>query len=105
MGLLSGVTTYNRMELSTMVRIQYEETLKRRQHKLQNVDVEHAHVHDESQHVNIDEITMIGGVLRFRDMLVKEVMTEEVFMLSMNDRFSSQVSIVICVGLWLTFFW
>lgn len=81
LGTDEHVTTYNRVELSTMVRIQHEEMAKKGEHHQQ-------------YGVNVDEINMIDGVLKFREMLVKEVMTDDVFMLSMDDKFSFDVRIV-----------
>jgi CBS domain containing-hemolysin-like protein len=37
------------------------------------------------------EISMIDAVLKFRDAVVKDAMTSDVFMLSMDDRFSFEV--------------
>ena len=42
--------------------------------------------------MNSLEVAMIGGVLKHKDVLVKEVMTTEVFVLSINENLSVQVS-------------
>lgn len=79
LGHEEGMTTYNRAELSTMVRLQHEESLKRKNgYEIQG----------ENGGVNADEITMIDGVLKFREMVVETVMTkrEEIFMLSLDDK-------------------
>lgn len=81
LGVDEGVTTYSRVQLSEMVKIQHEEQLRR------------GSVNALNDGVNKEEITMIDGVLRFGEAEVKDIMTSEVFMLSMDDRLSLDVSI------------
>ena len=45
-----------------------------------------------NNYMNSLEVAMIGGVLKHKDVLVKEVMTTEVFVLSINENLSVQVS-------------
>ena len=78
LGVDDGLTTYSRVQLSEMVKIQHEEQLKRKPNGHSGV--------------NKEEITMIDGVLRFGEAQVKDIMTSEVFMLSMDDRLSLDVS-------------
>lgn len=66
-----GMTIYNRSEIYTMMTIQQEEGPKR------------GMTSDEI--VMYDEVTMIGGALRLRDVKVQQVMTKDVFMLSIED--------------------
>ena len=67
-----GMTIFNRKEIYTMMQIQHEEAPKRG-------------IHEHNQ-VMIDEVTMIGGALNLRDKTVLNVMTTNIFMLSINDR-------------------
>lgn len=78
LGAEEGLTTYNKSELLTMVRIQHEAHAK-------SIDR-----HDESG-VQEEEVNIIDGVLRFSSITVKEVMTSDIFMLSMEDTFSFEV--------------
>ena len=68
---LVGVTVYNRKEIATMMNIQQEEG---------------GSLHEE-------EVNIIGGALKFRDMVVHDVMTPEknVFMLSSNEKLNHKV--------------
>jgi CBS domain containing-hemolysin-like protein len=80
-----SVTTYNRKEIATLMSIQHEEGNRRR-------EVEGgSSVFDA---VHYEEVAIIGGALKFRDMTVSEVMTpvERVFMLSSKDRLSYKAS-------------
>jgi len=79
LGVDEGVTTYSRVQLSEMVKIQHEEQQRRKPNGHSGV--------------NFQEITMIDGVLRFADAQVKDIMTTDVFMLSMDDRLSLDVSL------------
>ncbi len=79
LGVEEKLPTYSRRELSTMVKIQHEETMRRG-----GSDVEEG--------VNKDQITMIDGVLKFNAMIVQDIMTTDVFMLSMEDKLSLQVT-------------
>jgi metal transporter CNNM len=67
-----GMTIFNRKEIYTMMQIQQEEAPKRG-----------IHVHNT---VMNEEVTMIGGALALRDKTVEEVMTRDVFMLSINEK-------------------
>jgi hypothetical protein len=88
-----GVTTYSRMELRTMVRIQHEFIQKEaRKRTASNVVGGRTDVESGRHSSNMDrEISMIDAVLKFRDAVVKDAMTSDVFMLSMDDRFSFEV--------------
>lgn len=71
-----GITTYNRKEFSTMMKIQREERLKRGEGHLG---------------VTKDEVSMIHGILHFRGMIIKDVMTKDIFMLSIDGCFDFEV--------------
>jgi CBS domain containing-hemolysin-like protein len=94
-----GLSTYNRMELRTMVRIQHEFILKEQQVKaakaLKSKGNVYGAIMEDVETGNSGsmkmEINMIDAVLKFRDAVVKDAMTSEVFMLSMEDRFSYEV--------------
>jgi CBS domain containing-hemolysin-like protein len=75
----SGLTLYNRREIATMMKIQHEEAQRR--------SASGAGMRDSVHH---DEMTIIGGALKFRDMKVSEVMTtlENVFMISAKESLS-----------------
>lgn len=79
LGVDEGLTTYSRVQLSEMVKIQHEEQMRR------GPDTQ-------KEGVNKEEITMIDGVLRFGEAEVRDIMTPDVFMLSMDDRLSLDVS-------------
>ena len=57
---------------------------------------------EQSMHLEID---MIDSVLKFRDAVVKEAMTEDVFMLSMDDEFSFHVRYIHSFYLFLLVCW
>jgi metal transporter CNNM len=79
----SGFTLYNRREIATMMRMQHEEG----QRRVLLGEV----VYDTVHH---DEIAIIGGALKFREMKVKDVMTksDNVFMISAKENLSYKVS-------------
>lgn len=57
---------------------------------------ENAKLHDGSEgdhNVNQQEVTMIDGVLKYKDIFVTEIMTTEVFMLSISEKLSFHVSV------------
>jgi len=66
-----GVTLYNKKELATLVRLQHEEGNKEEGR-------------EEGHSMHLDDVAIIGGALKFRDMMVSEIMTklEDCFMLS-----------------------
>eukprot|EP01038_Epipyxis_sp_PR26KG_P011069 gene11069-14858_t len=66
-----GMTVYNKSELRSMMKIQYEEANKRGR---------------SSSDVHEEEISIMDGVLRYREMKVEEVMTKDVFMLSITEK-------------------
>jgi CBS domain containing-hemolysin-like protein len=75
-----GVTMYNRKEIATMMSIQHEEGQKRGRNRKDSVQLE--------------EVTIVGGALKFSDMHVRDAMTpvDKVFMLSANERLNFKVS-------------
>lgn len=72
LGRDDGMTIFNRSEIYTMLQIQQEEGPKRGISSQETVMNE--------------EVIMIGGALRLRDISVQDVMTKDVFMLSINDK-------------------
>ena len=44
--------------------------------------------------VNQAEVTMIDGVLKYKDILVSEIMTVDVFTLSIDEKLSFNVSLI-----------
>ena len=82
-----GVTTYSRSELSTMMKVQREEKIKRRLSQCQ--------LHGEGgeeELVDMEEINMIHGVLHFGDIQVKDVMKTNIFTLSIDTVLDLSVS-------------
>ncbi len=82
-----GVTMYSRKEIATMMKLQHEEGMRRISlfkagHKSDSLSA-----HDAMQH---EEVTIIGGALKYRDMKVSEVMTPETscFMISVKETLS-----------------
>lgn len=77
------MTLYSRREIATMMKMQHEEAVRR----LKSGDAVRDSVHN-------DEMTIIGGALKFRDMKASDVMTtlENVFMLSAKENLSYKVS-------------
>lgn len=84
-----GLTVYSRKELKTMMKLQHEEGMRR--------SVAHPHDRDSAGEfrdtMHHDEVTIIGGALTFRDMMVSQVMTHEknVFMISIHEKLSYKV--------------
>jgi CBS domain containing-hemolysin-like protein len=77
LGVDEKLPTYNRSQLSEIVKIQHEEGMRRGS----NLE----------EGVNKDEITMIDGVLKFSDVEVKDIMTVNIFMLSIDEKLSLKV--------------
>ncbi len=79
----SGMTMYNRSEIHTMMALQHEEGVKRQSEF-------GGHGLDAVHH---EEVTIIGGALKFREMSVSEVMTPlaEVYMVSATEKLSYKV--------------
>ena len=77
LGVDEKITNYNRTQLSEMVKIQHEERERRGSQG--------------SEGVNKEEIKMIDGVLKFGNAMVRDIMTTDVFMLSVHDKLSLQV--------------
>jgi CBS domain containing-hemolysin-like protein len=73
----SGLRIYSKRELATMMTLQHEEGQR------------HG-----AGGINYEEIAIIGGALKFRDMKVSEVMTrkDDIFMVSMNETLSYKVN-------------
>lgn len=76
-----GVTMYSRGEIVTMMRIQHEEGMRRTLHN------------DIRDTMNKDEVTIIGGALTFRDMIVSRVMTfeKDIYMINIRETLSYKV--------------
>lgn len=81
-----GLTLYNKGEIATMMRMQVEEAGRRA--KSGGYETLRDSVHHE-------EVKIIGGALKFRDMKVSDVMTplEKSFMLSVHDVLSYKVNL------------
>ena len=81
-GTHEELTLYNKRELYTMMQMQHEEGVKRVPSKKHRDFMHH------------DEVTIIGGALKFRDMQVADVMTHEkkIFMISADENLSYKVS-------------
>lgn len=77
------LTVFNRSELYTMMQIQQEEGNR------QGI------AHD--QCVHDDEVTLIGGVLTFRDVKVQDVMSHNVFSLSIDEHLTLKV-LTVCMN-------
>lgn len=75
-----GVTVYNRYEIAAMMQIQHEESQKRADEGAGNTNIQH------------DEVAIIDGALKFRDIQVHRVMTpvERVFALPIDGRLDFQ---------------
>jgi len=99
----SDITMYNRKEIATLMWLQHEEGVRRQQHhsnteqthnkkkkKKTDEDGSSNSIRDTMHH---EEVTIIGGALKFRDMKVNDVMTHEknIFMLSVKDTLSFKV--------------
>ena len=72
------MTIFNRSEIYTMMQIQHEEAPKRGI--------------DSTNLVLRDEVAMIGGALNLRDITVQMVMSTNIFMLSIDEKLTEQVS-------------
>ena len=79
-----GLPVFNRNEIYTMVQIQQEEGFRRGLSA------------DEHDVVQEDEVTLIGGVFNLRNASVDEVMTKEIFSLSINEKLNLKVCIQLC---------
>jgi len=81
-----GMTIYNRKEISTMMRLQREEGVKRASHSRSHSTAPHVL----QDHFQEEEVTIIDGALRYREMAVGEAMTpaETVYMISVSERLS-----------------
>ena len=80
----SDMTIYSRTEISTMMRLQREEGVKRQTSRI-NDRKSNTEVRDTLYEE--DEVVIIDGALKYREMAVSEVMTiaENVFMISVTD--------------------
>jgi hypothetical protein len=81
-----GLTIYSKRELATMMQLQHEEGQRRA-----SVAGQHHH-----QTMQSEEVAIIGGALKYRDMKVSEVMTpaSSCFMISLRETLSYKVSCV-----------
>lgn len=89
----SGMTMYNRKEISTMMRLQREEGVKRaaHSHSRSKTHSEHGSSASHLDHLfEEEEVTIIDGALKYREMAVSEVMTpaDAVYMISVNEKLS-----------------
>jgi metal transporter CNNM len=87
-----GMTMYNRKEISTMMRLQREAGVKRLTHAKSRASSAHTgHSHSTGGHGDTlfeeEEVVIIDGALKYREMAVGEVMTpaEEVFMVGVTE--------------------
>ena len=84
----SDMTMYNRTEISTMMQLHREEGVKRANQRKHH-DTKNSHNHNASSEdmYEEEEVTIIAGALKYREMAVSEVMTiaENVFMISVTD--------------------
>lgn len=73
----SGVTVYNKKEIHTMMTLQHEE----------------ANMRQSEGAMHHEEVAIIGGALKFREMIVSEVMTpiDESFMIPATEKLSAKV--------------
>lgn len=81
LGTDDGMTVYNRYEIAAMMQIQHEEAQKgEHRFKIDNIQV--------------DEVNIIDGALKFRDTKVAKVMTpaEKIFTLPITGRLNFKVS-------------
>jgi metal transporter CNNM len=78
-----GFTLYNRREIATMMKMQHEEAQRRA--------LSGGTIRDSVHH---DEIAIIGGALKFRDMKVSDAMTslKDVYLISAKETLSYKVS-------------
>jgi metal transporter CNNM len=99
------VTVYNRQEIAVMLKLQNEEgeKLNKENHRLLThhrspsshlTTSKMKTTHSKVDSIHKDEVMIMGGALKFRDIKAFEVMTslEKVFMLSKNGKLSSPVS-------------
>ncbi len=89
----SGMTIYNRTEISTMMRLHREEGVKRATHhknKGKNGKGNHYEAVDKDAMYEEEEVEIITGALKFREMFVSEVMTpsDKVYMISAHEQLS-----------------
>jgi hypothetical protein len=113
-----GVTTYNKTELATMMRIQQEESARESSKKraigsgstkggsskgqsskgqsskgggevTETDDIEAAEDKDNT-HVKEEEVTMIEGMLKFGELVCEDVMNVDIFMLSTAEKLHRQ---------------
>lgn len=90
-----GVTMYSRREIATMMKIQHEEGLRRASMTAITAEGGAARTSMSMRDtMGYEEVTIIGGALKFRDMKVSEVMTPEksCFMISVKETLSYKVS-------------
>jgi metal transporter CNNM len=78
-----GVTMYSRLEIVTMMSMQHEEAMRRA-----------STGHHMGDTVRKDDVAIIGGALKYRDMKVSDVMTalDDIFMLSVKESLSYKVT-------------
>ena len=89
LGVGEKLPTYNRMQLSEMMKIQHEEQLKKYAKSTANGGAINSVEH--SAGVNVEDVTMISGVLKYSDELVRDIMSQDIFMLSIDQKLSIQV--------------
>ena len=101
----SGMTVYNRQEISTMVRLQHEEGVRRassdgavvgggnRSSSTSGARAAGSSYQYGSNLVHQEEVTIIDGALKYREMLVSEVMTpiDVAYMIPVTEKLSYKV--------------
>jgi metal transporter CNNM len=86
-----GMTMYTRTEISTMMRLQREEGVKRLSKSTTGRKGNHSSAAASDVHLfDEEEVTIIDGALKFREMQVSEVMTPmaSAFMISITETLS-----------------
>ena len=94
----SGITTYNRREISTMMRLQREEGMKRVKaskkpsNGLGSSNSMYQRVSEDIP-MEEEEVAIIDGALKYREMSVSEVMTpeERAYMIPVTEKLSYKV--------------
>jgi len=92
----SGITTYNRREISTMMRLQREEGMKRVRATMPAGAGSTGSMYQQASEdvpMEEEEVAIIDGALKYREMSVSEVMTPEVqaYMISVTEKLSYKV--------------
>lgn len=83
-----GFTVYNRKELAAMMKFQHEEGIR-----ISSAVDHHSRYHSIHDGMRPEEVSIIHGALKYRDIKVSDVMTHKknVFQISINETLSYQV--------------